>query len=199
MFKGAYFIYNVPSIPCFQYKVLVSCFQLNSRSNCSLLHSHSSYVYMFTVLVLLPSAVLVLAYGTIIVTVLRRQWNDRADFRMTSALSESADDKRKENSYSRINARLIFMCSIVTVLFVVCWFPTLLLIYLRKFKGLSLSANVNNYTRVAYYFHPMLNPMVYFFVDPRFRSIVVRLFWPKKIDNDNMSMASATQVEATHD
>ena len=174
------------------------CFQLNSRSKCSLLHSKSSYVYIFTVVVLLPSAVLVLAYGTIIVTVLRRQWSDRANVRMTSALSESADDK-KENSYSRINARLIVMCAIITVLFMFCWYPTLLLIYLRRYNGVVLSAMINDYIRVAYYFHPMLNPLVYFFVDPRFRSIAVRLFWPKKVDNDNISMASATQVETAHD
>ena len=156
---------------------------------------------MFTVLALLPSAILVLAYGTIIVTVVRRKWKDHIDVQLTSATKETTDDKRQESHYGRGNARVIVMCAIVTVVFLFCWLPALILVYLRKYGNVTLSTHVDHYAHVMYYFHPVLNPLVYFFVDSRFRSVFLRLFRHKKIDhgNDDISMASVTEVGVDND
>ncbi|KAI0230952.1 hypothetical protein LSAT2_018676 [Lamellibrachia satsuma] len=177
---------------------VVKTSRLPVKNYCTIYHMKSSFFYMFTVMVAVPSAFLVVAYGTIIITVLRRQWNGRVNVEMTSASNMRTDDKEQASPGRRNKARLVIMCAIITILIMVCWMPAYILMYLRKYYQVSGNRHFLQYMHVAPYFHAIVNPLIYFLFDARFRSGFTRLFRRKKVDQD-MSMVSLTQVDAAYE
>ena len=166
------------------------------KNYCIIYFHEDSLYYMFTFMVALPLACLAVAYGTIIVTVVRRQRQSRVD--VTSASKERKGDGRQDSRYGPSDARHIIMCAIVPVLFVLSWMPIFIVMYLRTKLSVQVSTRVDHYAHVVFYLHPVLNPLIYFFVDGRFRSGLVRLFRGERVGEGDISMASATQFETTN-
>ena len=180
------------------FRFVLQTSRLPVNNYCTIYDMKSSFFYMFTVMVAVPSAFLVVAYGTIIITVLRRQWNGRVNVEMTSSSNMRTDDTEQASPDKRSNARLVIMCAIITVLIMVCWMPAYILMYLRKYYHVSGNRHFLQYVHVAPYLHAIVNPLIYFLFDARFRSGFTRLFRCKKVDQD-ISMVSMTQVDAAHE
>ena len=151
----------------------------------------SSIIYMFVCMVAVPLAVLITTYGSIIVTVMRRRWNSREVAEMTSA---SNDKEQPEPRRQRQDTRLIVIPAVITALFVANLMPIFVVSYMSQYYGVKPSRHLLRFIHVIFYFHPIFNSFVYFFVDARFLAKFVRLFRRKNIDEDNMSMASVTEV-----
>ncbi|KAI0217187.1 hypothetical protein LSAT2_030916 [Lamellibrachia satsuma] len=155
---------------------VVKTSRLLVKNYCTIYHLKSSFFYMFTVMVAVPSAFLVVAYGTIIITVLRRQWNAQVNVEMISSSNMRTDDKEQASPGRRSNVRLVIMCAIIAVLIMVCWMPAYILMYLRKYYHVSANRHFLQYVLIAPYFHAIVNPLIYFLFDVRFRSGFTRLF-----------------------
>ena len=175
------------------YLLCVQVARLPDKNYCTIFYLKSAFVYVFMCMVAVPLVFLIITYGSIIVTVLRRRWNSRAEMRSTSGGKEQT-----EPCNQRFNTSLIVVCTVVTVLFMACWMPVFTLMYLRLYYRMNVNRHFVHYVHVMFYCHPVLNPCVYFFVDARFRAKFVRLFCRKQIDGDNISMASVTEVVTAH-
>ena len=166
------------------------------KNYCTIYHLKSSFVYMFTSMVAVPLVCLIVAYGTIIVTVIRRRRDSHVTVEKTSASSGSSGDTDETGARSRrTNTRLIVTCIIITILAVVSWMPVYVLMYLRKYYHVTTNRHIHHYVIIIFYFHPVFNPLVYFFVDARFRAGFMRLFRRKKVGEENISMASVTKID----
>ncbi|KAI0230956.1 hypothetical protein LSAT2_018680 [Lamellibrachia satsuma] len=171
---------------------IVNTAKLGVKNYCTIGHLKSSYFYTLSLMVAVPSAFLVVAYGTIIVTVLRRQWNGRANVEIPSSSNMLTDDPEQASSDRRSNGRLVIMCAIIAVLIMVCWMPSYIYRYMLQYY--HVSRKFVRYVHVVVYFHPVVSPLVYFFFDARFRSWFTRLFRCRKVQD--MSVDSLTLVDA---
>ena len=169
------------------------------KNFCTIYHLESSFIYMFTSMVAVPLVCLIVAYGTIIVSVIRRRRDSRVTVEKTPASSgRSGDTDDTGVRGRRTNTRVIVTCVIITLLAVVSWMPVYILMYLRKYYHVTTNRYINHYVIILFYFHPVFNPIVYFFVDARFRSGFLRLFRCKKVGEENISMASVTKTDGLH-
>ena len=83
----------------------------------------------------------------------------------------------------RRSIRVATTCAMVTLLFLVCWIPIWVMAFLVMFEVVEVRLRFLHWAMSFTYFHPCVNPVVYFIVNDRFRSVFLHLVRRKSMDS----------------
>ena len=170
----------------FSFIMLQKVFQDGGLHGCSLYYKPYHFLYTSLTLMIIPAVLLLTLYGSIVGVVVHRQRKVNAcvapDPECAVASVLSTMKKEQTARRQRRAIRVAVTCAVVTILFLVCWLPVWILIFLRVFMVAPVSTTIYKWTAVFLYLHSSMNPVVYFIVDDRFRSVFLRLVCRKDAD-----------------
>ena len=130
-----------------------------------------------------PSVVLLALYGTTVGVVLNRQRKPNASVAPElPGGTSTAFQKEQAARRQRRSIRVATTCAVVTLLFLACWLPIWVMAFLVMFEVVELSLRLFHWAMAFTYFHPCVNPVVYFIVDDRFRSVFLHMVRRKNIE-----------------
>ena len=167
---------NNPFIVC------VQALTLPIGNYCSIYQEERTFSYMFSIMVVLPSAFFIFTFGSAAMAGVLRLRHIPDNKHIT--LEAMTNDNAPEADCDRSHVRLTVRWAIITALFMVCWTPELVLRYLVKYYNVEADAYLVNVIHLAMYFHPVLNPIVYLFADARFRAGFRRLFRQQNLEEE---------------
>ena len=149
---------------------------------CSIYENERTASYMFSIMVVLPCAFFVVTFGSAAMAgVLRlRHGHDTKPVILNAMTSDNTSEADCERSNVRLNVRWV----IVTAIFVVCWTPVFVLNYFVKYYNVDANTDLVKIIHLALYFHPVLNPIVYFVADARLLTGFGRLFRQRNLGED---------------
>jgi len=84
------------------------------------------------------------------------------------------------NVISTKDIRTAFMLFVVSVLFIAFYLPSIIATYLSLYFP---NINLNLYVSYLYFLNSAINPIIYCFLNPNFRSDLLKLFLPRKFIN----------------
>ena len=166
--------------------MLQKAFGFDGLHSCTVYYNPRHYFYMSLTAILLPAVLLLTLYGSIVGVVVHRQRKENAsivpDPAGGVASVQSTMTKEQAARRQRRAIRVAVTCAVVTILFLVCWLPVWVLFFLLLFRVAEVNITVYKWMAVFIYFHPCMNPVVYFIVDDRFRSVFLRFVCRKDTD-----------------
>ena len=128
-----------------------------------------------------PSVVLLAFYGTTVCVVVSRQRKPNASVApeppggTSTTLQKEQAARRQRRSF-----RVAITCAMVTLLFLACWLPIWVMAFFVMFEVVEVRLRFLHWAIAVTYFHPCVNPVVYFIVDDRFRSVFLQIVQRKK-------------------
>ena len=151
--------------------------------DCTVYNTRIDYVYMSFTAMLVPSVVLLALYGTTVGVVVNRERKPNASV-APEQLGGTSTALQKEQAArrQRRSIRVATTCAMVTLLFLACWLPIWVMAFLVMFEVVEVSLGFLHWAIAFSYFHPCVNPVVYFIVDDRFRSVFLHIVRRKNND-----------------
>ena len=166
--------------------MLPKVFQFGGIHFCTVYYNPNHCVYMSLTAIIIPAALLLTLYGSIVGVVVHRQRKVNANVApdpaggVASILSTMKSDQAARRQRRAI--RVAVTCAVVTILFLACWLPVWIISFLLVFRVAHVSTTIHSWTIVFVYLHSSMNPVVYFIADDRFRSVFLRLVCRKDTD-----------------
>ena len=144
--------------------------------HCTVYNTKIDFVYMSFTAMFVPSVVLLALYGTTVCVVVSRQRKPNASVAPEPPGGTSTTlQKEQAARRQRRSIRVATTCAVVTLMFLACWLPIWVMAFLVMFEVVEVRLRFLHWAIAFSYFHTCVNPVVYFIVDDRFRSVFLHI------------------------
>ncbi|KAK2172170.1 hypothetical protein NP493_981g00020 [Ridgeia piscesae] len=174
--------------------IVVKVVHFGRFTHCTMYQRRSNIYYVFLSSVGLPSVFLVATYGFIVAVVVYRQHNSSVAPTPADASATAASTAQQVQAARRQKRalRVALTCAVVTLMFLVCWLPVWVIALMVSYKVSYVTIDMIMWTNMLNYMHAFINPVIYFTVDDRFRSVFVRIICRKQVPVDVTQTTSPT-------